>query len=65
VDVARIPAVLDCRTVLSSTDVSLIAWLASIGDEQFAMPFEQKSLDYKVSERSTLVGMVCINMCVG
>uniref|UniRef100_A0A915EJE0 WDR47 cross-over region domain-containing protein n=1 Tax=Ditylenchus dipsaci TaxID=166011 RepID=A0A915EJE0_9BILA len=33
---------------LSSTDLSLISWLQVLGNEQFTVPFEQKSLELKL-----------------
>ncbi|VDK26358.1 unnamed protein product [Anisakis simplex] len=41
-------SVLSVRARLSSTDLSLVSWLESIGLEQFTLPFQQKTLDLKL-----------------
>uniref|UniRef100_A0A915C5R0 WD repeat-containing protein 47 n=1 Tax=Parascaris univalens TaxID=6257 RepID=A0A915C5R0_PARUN len=40
--------ILASRPRISSTDLSLVSWLESIGLEQFALPFQQKTLDLKL-----------------
>ncbi|KHN88651.1 WD repeat-containing protein 47 [Toxocara canis] len=40
--------VLATRPRISSTDLSLVSWLESIGLEQFTLPFQQKTLDLKL-----------------
>jgi len=33
---------------LSQTDLSLVSWLESLGNEQFTVPFQQRTLDFKM-----------------
>uniref|UniRef100_A0A914WG83 WD repeat domain 47 n=1 Tax=Plectus sambesii TaxID=2011161 RepID=A0A914WG83_9BILA len=44
----KLSKLLDCRTKLSSTDLSLVSWLETLSLDQFSLPFEQKTLDLKV-----------------
>ncbi|GMR56462.1 hypothetical protein PMAYCL1PPCAC_26657, partial [Pristionchus mayeri] len=41
-------SLLSTRARLGPTDLSLISWLEIVGREQFAMPFQQKSLDFRI-----------------
>ncbi|GMT02699.1 hypothetical protein PENTCL1PPCAC_24873 [Pristionchus entomophagus] len=41
-------SLLSTRPRLAPTDLSLISWLEIVGREQFAMPFQQKSLDFRI-----------------
>ncbi|GMT31076.1 hypothetical protein PFISCL1PPCAC_22373, partial [Pristionchus fissidentatus] len=36
------------RPRIAPTDLSLISWLEIVGREQFAMPFQQKALDFRI-----------------
>ncbi|VDK57644.1 unnamed protein product [Gongylonema pulchrum] len=40
-------SLLTARPRLTSTDLSLVSWLAAVGREQFTLPFEQRALDLK------------------